>query len=84
MARKRRNGTVLAYQHPTARVQVARMMRHPIYEKAYTVTASYLVHVPAGQTVAVGSVVEIEETRPISRRKAWQVVRVLTAAEATQ
>ncbi|MBI4032192.1 30S ribosomal protein S17 [Candidatus Berkelbacteria bacterium] len=80
MARKRRTGTVLAYVHPTARVNVARMARHPLYEKAYTVSGSYLVHVPAGQTVSVGSVVEIEETRPISRRKAWQLVRTVTEA----
>lgn len=77
MARKRRTGTVLTYQHPTARVVVERMKRHPVYEKAYTVSTSYLVHVPAETNLEIGNVVEIEETRPISRRKSWQVVQVI-------
>lgn len=84
MARKRRIGTVLAYQHPTARVRVDRHARHPLYEKAYRVSASYLVHVADEQTIAPGATVEIEETRPISRRKRWQVIRVVTDAEATR
>ncbi len=82
MARKRKTGTVVHLASPTARVSVERMRRHEVYGKPYRVTTSFLVHVPSTTTVAVGDIVEIEETRPISKRKSWQVTKVTGHAGA--
>ncbi|MEK7184339.1 MAG: uS17 family ribosomal protein [Patescibacteria group bacterium] len=81
MARKRKQGTVKHINHPTARVRVDEMRRHPLYGKQYRTSVSLLTHVPAELTLNLGDTVVIEEIRPISKRKAWQVVAVTKQAE---
>lgn len=80
MARKRKQGTVKHVVHPTARVRVDEMRRHPVYGKQYRTSVSLLTHVPASLTVNVGDTVIIEEIRPISKRKAWQIVSIVKQA----
>jgi len=58
----------------TAAVTIERLVTHPKYGKQYRQSKAYLVDVPATMTLELGSTVEIQETRPISRSKHWRVV----------
>lgn len=78
MPRKTLTGTVLRVAHPTARVRVDRMVRHPVYEKQYRRSTSYLVHIPGDLTPSVGDMVELVPTPPRSKRKHWEISTVLT------
>ena len=63
----------------TRRVEVRRVYRHSKYQK--TMTGTTVCHAHDENNVSkVGDVVEIEESRPMSRLKRWCVVSVVTAA----
>lgn len=77
-APKRRvlKGTVVASKmQDTCTVAVERYVMHPKYKKYIRRTKKYLVH-DAGNTAIVGSKVEIRETRPMSKRKRFELVAV--------
>jgi small subunit ribosomal protein S17 len=77
-ATKRRvlKGTVVASKmQDTCTVAVERYVMHPKYKKYIRRTKKYLVH-DAGNTAVVGSKVEIRETRPVSKRKRFELVTV--------
>ncbi len=57
----------------TITVAVERYVKHPKYKKFLRRTKKYLVH-DAGNTAKVGEVVDITETRPISKRKSFKLV----------
>lgn len=59
----------------TAIVDVVRFKVHPKYQKRIKVNKSYPVHNTLG--AKVGDRVRIEETRPISKTKHWQITKVL-------
>lgn len=63
----------------TVTVSVERYIKHPKYKKFYRESKKYLVHNP-GNTVSVGDLVSIRETRPISKRKRFVVADVIRAA----
>ena len=63
----------------TVRVQVERRFLHPIYKKTVRRSKDYMVHDEKGEG-KMGDVVEILETRPISKRKRWRLVRVIEKA----
>lgn len=56
----------------TVRVEVKHTKVHPVYKKRYTQTTSYLVHDPSDK-VEVGQTVTITVTKPVSKRKRWQI-----------
>ena len=60
----------------TAAVRVDRQVRHPKYGKSYRRTTKLLVEVAPSFELKAGDVVVIEATRPISKRKSWQVIGV--------
>jgi small subunit ribosomal protein S17 len=67
-------GTVIATKmKDTATVAVERYVKHPKYKKYLRRTKKYLVH-DAGNTTQVGDVVDIRETRPISKRKTFEIL----------
>ncbi len=67
-------GTVVASKMTdTITVAVERYVKHPKYKKYLRRTKKYLVH-DAGNTAKVGEVVDITETRPISKRKSFKLV----------
>jgi small subunit ribosomal protein S17 len=67
-------GTVVASKmQDTCTVAVERYVMHPKYKKFMRRTKKFLVH-DAGNTAPVGAVVEIRETRPISKRKHFELV----------
>lgn len=80
MAKKQKTALVMHLAPKTARVRVDRMLRHPLYEKAYRTSKSLLAHIPEGVDLSIGDTVTIEESRPISKSKAWIVVGVITKA----
>jgi small subunit ribosomal protein S17 len=59
-------------------VQTAKV--HPLYRKRYSVTTKFKAHDEANACKA-GDLVEITETRPVSRDKRWTVARKVTAKE---
>lgn len=68
-------GTVVAAKMTdTCTVAVERYVKHPKYKKYQRRTKKYLVH-DAGNTAAVGDKVEIKETRPVSKRKYFELVK---------
>ncbi len=66
-------GIVEKISNSTARVKVARIKRHPIYLKKYTVHKMYLAAIPAELKVEVGDTVNIVSQRKTSKNKAWRI-----------
>jgi small subunit ribosomal protein S17 len=61
-------------------VAVGRVKEHPLYRKKFTITRKYLAHDETG-SYKIGDLVEIAESRPLSKRKRWTVTRKLTTEE---
>ncbi len=57
----------------TVVVKVERSFRHPTYGKVVTRAKKYYAH-HEGEPLNVGDVVDIRETRPLSKLKRWLVV----------
>jgi len=57
----------------TVTVQVERRFKHPLYKKFIKRTKKYAAH-DENNACKVGDQVQIRETRPISKRKTWEVV----------
>lgn len=75
--RKRLVGTVVSDgMDKTALVLVNRLARHPVYKKYIRKRRKYMAHDPRN-LCRIGDKVQIIESRPISKRKRWQVVSVL-------
>ena len=68
-------GTVVsAKMKDTVVVSVERYVKHPKYQKFMRRTKKLMAH-DAGNTTAEGDVVTIKETRPMSKRKNFEVVK---------
>lgn len=67
-------GTVVSTKmKDTITVAVERLVKHPKYKKYLKRTKKFLVH-DAGNTAKEGQMVDIRETRPISKRKHFELV----------
>ena len=74
IGRRRLTGVVVSNKmEKSATVRVERLVKHPRYHKYIKRCKMYLVHDEAN-SVNPGDQVEIEESRPISRRKRWVIV----------
>ena len=74
MPRRRMQGTVVSDDmNKTAVVLVERMKAHPLYRKVIRRHKRYMAHDESNEA-RKGDVVVIEECRPVSRRKRWQIV----------
>ena len=60
----------------TAAVLVSRLKKHEMYKKYVRRQTKYLVHDPQNKCL-VGDRVRIIETRPISKKKRWQVLEIV-------
>ena len=58
----------------TISVLVTRQTTHPVYKKIIRVSKKYLAH-DTDNKIIVGDTVRIQETRPISKRKSWEVIK---------
>src|SRR2546428_6121459 len=64
----------------TVIVAVTRKFRHPLYKRVVKLTRKYFAHNEG--LAKEGDYVQIEETRPLSKRKRWRVLPILEAAGA--
>ena len=64
----------------TVTVLVERKVKHPLYGKYVVKSKKYHVH-DENNDVREGDIVEISETRPISRPKSWTVSKIVERAE---
>ncbi|MBI2302969.1 MAG: 30S ribosomal protein S17 [Armatimonadetes bacterium] len=69
---------VVVSNKPTKTVVVAveRRVRHPLYERVVRSTKRYHAH-DETNAIPEGARVRIEERRPLSRLKRWEVIEVL-------
>ena len=58
----------------TVSVLVTRQTTHPIYKKIIRVSKKYLAH-DADNIIAVGENVKIQETKPLSKSKSWEIIK---------
>src|ERR1700753_4425942 len=67
----------------TIAVSIERLVKHPTYGKYIRRTTKVLVHDEANEAKE-GDLVAIRPCRPMSRRKAWLLVRVVERARAEE
>jgi len=74
------NGRVVSNKmDKTVSVAIERYIKHPTYGKYIRRTTKVLAHDEQNECGA-GDRVTISECRPVSRRKAWQVVNIIERA----
>ncbi len=61
-------------------VSIERLVRHPVYEKYIRRSTKLLAH-DENNECNEGDVVIIESSRPISKRKAWRLQKVVTKVQ---
>ena len=65
----------------TVTVLVERRAKHELYGKIVATSRKYHAHDEKGE-YKMGDVVEISESRPLSKTKSWVVTRLVEKAEA--
>lgn len=79
--RKQRTGVVVSNKmDKSISVAVERRLRHPIYGKFVKKTKKFMAH-DENNECNIGDLVEIMETRPLSKNKRWRLVRILEKAK---
>ncbi|HEX5803478.1 MAG TPA: 30S ribosomal protein S17 [Azospira sp.] len=63
----------------TVTVLIERRVKHPLYGKIIVQSKKFHAHNDNNEAKA-GDLVEIEETRPVSKTKAWRVSKLLEKA----
>ncbi|MBC7330650.1 30S ribosomal protein S17 [bacterium] len=61
-------------------VAVTRLVRHPLYPKVIKKTTKFKAHDEFNEAKE-GDIVEIMETRPLSKTKRWRLVRIIKRRE---
>jgi len=64
-------------------VQIDRKVRHPLYEKFVARRTKVHAHDEKGEA-HIGDVVEICQTRPLSKLKSWRLVRIVHKSTAQE
>lgn len=80
MKRILRGKVVSDKMEKTIVVLVERTKEHPLYKKKYTVSNKFVAHDETGKA-KIADMVEIEESKPLSRTKRWTLAKVLTAKD---
>ncbi|MDB6080892.1 MAG: rpsQ [Chlamydiia bacterium] len=82
--RKIKKGVVVSNKmQKTVVVKVERKFRHPQYDKVIVRAKKYYAH-DTSDAIQIGDVVEIMETRPLSKLKRWRVTQVVEQAQRKQ
>ncbi len=80
--RKIRIGTVVGDRmEKTVNVAIVRSYQHPLYKKVVRTTKKILAH-DEQNNCKVGDVVQVVESRPLSKRKRWRVQSIISAAQS--
>jgi small subunit ribosomal protein S17 len=64
----------------TITVAIERKVPHPIYKKYFKKTTKFMAH-DEQNSCAIGDVVKIMETRPLSKNKNWRLVEIVKKAK---
>ena len=81
--RARRVGRVASDRaDKTIIVEIESVRRHRLYRKPVRIRRKFMAHDPEN-TCRIGDVVQIEESRPMSRRKRWRLVEVIERTRLT-
>ena len=72
---------VSAKMAKTVVIRIDRQVAHAKYGKFYTVSKKFKVHDETG-AAHVGDLIEIEETRPMSKDKCWRYISTVKPATA--
>lgn len=80
MAKTLHGSVVSDAMDKTVVVAVSAVKEHPIYRKKYKVTKKFKAHDESNE-YKIGDLVEISESRPLSRTKRWLVVRRISVTE---
>lgn len=76
--RRRLQGRVISNKmQKTVVVEIARAKPHPIYGKVIRYSTKYMAH-DESDSLQIGDVVQIVESRPLSRHKRWAVESVIS------
>ncbi len=79
--RKTRVGKVVSNKmEKTIVVAVETSVKHPLYKKVMKTTYKLKAH-DEENVAQVGDIVEVMETRPLSKDKRWRLVSIVTKAE---
>lgn len=79
--RKIRVGTVVSNKmEKSIVVAIERRVPHPIYKKYYRRTSTLMAH-DDKREAGIGDIVKVMETRPLSKRKRWRLVEIITKAK---
>ncbi|HHW20549.1 MAG TPA: 30S ribosomal protein S17 [Thermodesulfovibrio thiophilus] len=74
-------GTVISNKmDKTVVIAVERVFQHPFYKKTIKTRKNYKAHDEENRC-QIGDVVEIIESRPISKEKRWKVLRIIKEGE---
>jgi small subunit ribosomal protein S17 len=80
-SRKQRTGTVVSDKmEKTVVVAILYKVKHPVYGKTVNRTKKLKAHDEKNEC-AIGDVVRIMETRPLSREKRWRVMEIVEKAK---
>ena len=78
MTKKEKIGIVVSNKmNKTIVIAVENKYSHPIYEKTLKKTRRFMVHDERNDCI-MGDIVLISETRPLSKKKRWEVKQILT------
>lgn len=81
--RKVRRGIVVSDKmQKTVTVKVERLMLHPMYNKFVKRSKTFFAH-DEENAAHVGDLVQIVETRPLSKNKRWRVESIITKSLET-
>ena len=79
--RKFRTGLVTSNSmDKTVAVSLVRRYQHPLYKKVVRKTRKILAH-DEQNSCNVGDVVQVVETRPLSRHKRWRVQTIVSSVQ---
>jgi small subunit ribosomal protein S17 len=61
-------------------IAVERKVKHPIYKKFLKKTSKFMAHDEKNEA-NIGDMVEVMETRPLSKNKKWRLVKIIERAK---
>ena len=80
--RKRLIGRVVSDKmQKTVTVAIERRSMHPVYKKVMTTTKKVMAH-DESDSIPVGTLVQIVESKPLSKNKRWVVESILESVES--
>ncbi len=79
--RKVRSGTVTSdAREKTITVKIERLVRHPQYNRVVKKRAKLMAH-DEKNDAHVGDLVEVMETKPLSKTKRWRLTKIIERAK---